>query len=123
MVIIRRLGALAVICALGLVTAFAASAAVAPGTIGAARIATPRCTAAGLSVLQNLSAGTVVSVTVANIPSTCGSATIQLTVNNGVTSASGSGSVPAAGGSVTVALGSAPAVAAVEQTDVVILGP
>jgi len=36
-------------------------------------------------VLQNLSAGTVVSVTVGALPAACGGATLQATVNNGVT--------------------------------------
>src|SRR5512141_1956480 len=119
MAMIRRLVPFGIIGGVGLATSFAASLATAPGSIGAARIATPRCTNAGLSVLQNLSGSTVISVTVGNLPATCGNATIQVTVNNGVASASGSGTVPAAGGSITVTVGSAPAVAAGEQTDVV----
>ncbi|MBI3750519.1 MAG: hypothetical protein HY263_02525 [Chloroflexi bacterium] len=120
---IGRPCAVVLVLALGVTGAFAASLSASTGTLGAARVATPRCTAAGLSVLQNLSSGTVVSVTVANLPSACGNATLQVTVNNGAANASGSGTVPAAGGSVTITLGSAPAVAAAEQTDLVIIGP
>ena len=101
----------------------AASLSLTSGTLGAATTATPRCTAAGLSVLQNLSAGTVISVTVGTLPAACGGATLQVTVNNGATNASGSAAVPGGGGSVTVTLGSAPAVTASEQTDLVLVGP
>lgn len=123
MTALRRTLALFVLCALGISTAYAASVATAPGSLGAARVATPRCTTAGLSVLQNLSGSTVVSVTVGNLPAACGNGTIQVAVNNGSVSATGSGTVPAAGGSITVTLGAAPAVAAGEETDVVVTGP
>jgi hypothetical protein len=101
----------------------AASLGLSSATLGATRIATPRCTAAGLTVFQNLSAGTVVSVTVAGLPAACGTATLQVTVNNGTVNASGSAAVPAAGGSVIVTLASAPVVTASEQTDLVLIGP
>ncbi|HKG57827.1 MAG TPA: hypothetical protein VKA85_11315 [Candidatus Limnocylindrales bacterium] len=105
------------------ILAAAASLSVSSGTVGAATVATPRCTAVGLTVLQNLSAGTVVSVTVGGLPAACGGATLQATVNNGSTFGSGSVAVPAGGGSVTVPLGAAPAVTAAETTDIVVLGP
>ncbi len=101
----------------------AASVAVSSHTVGAAAVTVPRCTNAGLSVLQNLSAGTVVSVTVAGLPAACGGSTLQATVNNGTTSGSGSAVVPVGGGSVTVTLGIAPAVATADETDIVVVGP
>jgi hypothetical protein len=101
----------------------AASLNLSSNAVGAAKASTPRCTAAGLTVFQNLSAGTVVSVTIGGLPAACGGATLQASVNNGVTNASGSVAVPAAGGSVTVSLGSAPLVTAVEQIDIVVIGP
>ena len=107
----------------GAVLGAAASVSLSSDTVGAARAATPRCTAAGLTVFQNLSAGTVVSVTVGNLPVACGLATLQATVNNGATNSSGSISLPAGGGSATVVLGSAQAVTAAEQTDLVVTGP
>jgi len=119
----RRIAAVIVVSATGAVVGAAASLSLTSGTLGAATTATPRCTAAGLSVLQNLSAGTVISVTVGTLPAACGGATLQVTVNNGVTNASGSAAVPGGGGSVTVTLGSAPAVTASEQTDLVLVGP
>jgi hypothetical protein len=103
--------------------ALAASLAVAPATLGARSVATPRCTAAGLSVLQVLSAGAVVSVTVGNLTAACGLASLQVTVNNGAVSGSGTATVPAAGGSMTINLSSAPAVTVSEETDLVITGP
>jgi hypothetical protein len=109
--------------AMGAVLGAAASLSFASGTLGAATAATPRCTTAGLTVRQNLSAGTVISVIVGALPAACGGATLQVTVNNGVTNTSGSAVVPAGGGSVTVALGSAPAVTVSEETDLVLVGP
>jgi hypothetical protein len=101
----------------------AASLSLTSATVGAATVATPRCTAVGLTVLQNLAGGTVASVTVSGLPAACGGGTLQATVNNGATFGSGSSVVPAGGGSVTVALGAAPAVAAAETTDIVVVGP
>jgi hypothetical protein len=114
------LGFLTLACA---AVGFAASVAVSSGSLGASTISVPRCTAAGLSVLQNLSAGTVVSVTVSGLPAACGGATLQVTVNNGLTNSSGSATIAAGGGSTTVTLAAAVAVTAAEQTDLVVVGP
>ena len=119
----RRTVAVVLLTAMGVVVGAAASLSFATGTLGAATTATPRCTTAGLTVLQNLSAGTVVSVTVGALPAACGGATLQATVNNGVTNGSGSAAVPGGGGSVTVTLSVAPSVTASEQTDLVLVGP
>ena len=101
----------------------AASVAISSGSLGAATIAVPRCTAAGLGVLNNLTAATVSSVAVSGIPANCGGATLQVTVNNGLTNSSGSAAIPAGGGMVTVTLALAVAVTGAEQTDAVIVGP
>jgi len=101
----------------------AASVAILSGSLGAATIAVPRCTTAGLGVLNNLTAATVSSVAVSGIPATCGGATLQITVNNGLTNSSGSIAIPAGGGTVTVTLAPAVAVTGAEQTDAVIVGP
>jgi hypothetical protein len=120
---LRRLVGLLLLSLAGASVGAAASLAVSSTTLGAARVTTPRCAVAGLTVFQNLSAGTVVSVTVGGLPATCGGGTLQATVNNGTVNAAGSAAVPAGGGSVTVTLGSAPAVAMAEQTDLVVIGP
>jgi hypothetical protein len=119
----RRLLGILLLGLTGAVFGAAASLAVTSSTLGAASTATPRCTAAGLSVLQNLSGTTVISVTVSGLPAACGTATLQVAVNNGVANATGSAAVPAGGGSVTVVLGSAPAVSTTEQIDLVLVGP
>lgn len=123
MSVLRRIVAVIVVTAAGAVIGAAASLSFASDTLGAAAAATPRCTAVGLTVLQNLSTGTVISVTVGALPAACGGATLQVTVNNGVTNGGGSATVPAGGGAVTVTLGSAPAVTAAVQTDLVLVGP
>lgn len=119
----RRLIGLLLVSVWWAVMAAAVSLAVTPRSLGARTVSTPRCTSAGHSVLQNLSAGTVISVTVGGLPAACGGATLQLTVNNGVTNSSGSVTVPAGGGSVTVVLAAAVAVTSAEQTDLVLVGP
>lgn len=120
---LRRIVAVILVIATGAVIGNAASLSFASGSLGAATTATPRCTTAGLTVFQNLTAGTVTSVTVGVLPAACGGATLQVTVNNGVTNSSWSAAVPGGGGSVTVNLPVPPAVTAAEQTDLVLVGP
>ena len=106
-----------------LAVGFAAGLSVGGGTLGMDSEITPRCTSAGLRVLQNVSGTTVVSVTVSSLPAACGGATLQVTVNNQLTSSSGSAAVPAEGGSVTVTFALAVAITAIEQVDLVLTGP
>jgi hypothetical protein len=121
--ILRRVVAVILVTATGSVVGAAASLSLASGSLGAATTATPRCTTAGLSVLQNLTAGTISSVTVGVLPAACGGATLQITVNNGAANSSGSAVVPGGGGSVTVTIAAPPAVTAAEQTDLILVGP
>ena len=107
----------------GATVAFAASLTFDGRSLGMDTETIPRCTSAGLSVLQNVSGTTVVSVTVSGLPSACGSATLQVTVNNLVTSSGGSATIPSGGGQVTVSLGTAVAITAAEQVDLVLTGP
>ena len=107
----------------GVGLAFAAGLSFDGRSLGMDAETTPRCTNAGLGMIQNLSASTVISVTVSNLPSGCGNATLQVTVNNQLTSSSGSATVPAGGGSVTVTLALAVAIAASEEIDLVLTGP
>jgi hypothetical protein len=119
----RRIADIVLIGAASASLGAAASVSFSSSTLGAARMATPRCTAAGLTVFQNLSGVNVISVTVGGLPPACGTATLQVTLDNGAANASGSAAVPAGGGSVTVTLGSALAVAVADQVDLVLVGP
>ncbi len=119
----RQALAIALLMATGVVVGAAASLSFTSSTLGAARTTTPRCTAASLTVLNNLTATTVSSVVVGALPGACGGATLQVTVNNGVANSSGSAAVPGGGGSVTVTLAVAVAVTANLQTDLVLVGP
>ena len=103
--------------------AFAAALPSTTGSLAANRVATPRCTSAGLLVIPNLTGANVSSVTVSSLPSACGGATIQVAVHNGATSSSGSATVPAGGGSATVTLAAAVPAATAEELDVVLTGP
>jgi hypothetical protein len=123
MVITRIAGLVAAIALLAAAIAFAASLTFDGRTLGMASIGTPRCAATGLGVIQNVSGSNVISVTVSGLPVACGTATLQVTVNNTAVSSGGSSSVPAGGGSVTVTLGSAIAIAAIEEVDLVLTGP
>jgi len=103
--------------------AFAASLTFDGRSLGMDNDTVPRCTTAGLGVVPNLSGTTVASVAVSGLPSGCGGATLQVTVNNLVTSSGGSAAVPAGGGSLTVTLAAPVAITAVEQVDLVLTGP
>ena len=119
----RRIIGIVLIGAMSAVVGAAASLSLSSNTPGAATTATPRCASAGLTVFQNLSGATVISITVGAIPAACAGATLQVTLNTGAANASGSAAVPAGGGSVTVTLASAPAVAVSDQIDLVLVGP
>jgi hypothetical protein len=120
---LRRLILLVALAPVGAAVALAASLTLNGDAIGAASISTPRCTTAGLAIVENLTVSNVVSATVTNIPASCANATIQVTVNNLVTSSGGSATVPAGGGSVTVTLAAPVALAAVNAVDLVMTGP
>jgi hypothetical protein len=120
---LRRIAIVIVVTAAGAVVGAAASLNLTSSSLGAATTSTPRCTTAALTVLQNLTAANVVSVTVGAIPAACGGATLQATVNNGVTNSGGSAVVPGGGGSVTVTIAVPTAVTASEETDLVLVGP
>jgi hypothetical protein len=119
----RRTAGLIILCLATAVLGAATSLAISSATLGAASVATPRCTSAGLGILHNVTAGNVVSVAVTGIPAACGGALVQATVNNGITSGSGSATAPAAGGGVTVTLGLVVPVTTAAQTDIVLVGP
>jgi len=120
---LRRLVLLGSLVPLGASIALAASLALNQDSLGAASLSVPRCTSAGLAVVQNLTGTNVISVTVSNIPPACANATLQATVNNTVTSSGGSVTVPAGGGAATVALGTPVAILGVHEIDLLLTGP
>jgi hypothetical protein len=107
----------------GLAAGSAAALSASSGQLGAATRTLPRCTAAGFTVTNDLSANTIVSVTIGGLPASCGGALLQAAVTDGTIIGSGSATVPASGGSVTVTLSSAPLLLAVDRTDIVLIGP
>jgi hypothetical protein len=107
----------------GLSVGFATSVGVNVRSLGAARVSTPRCTSSAVIVLPNLSGSNYVSVTVTGLPSSCGGATVQVAVNNGTSSSTGSTSIPSGGGSVTVSLAAPVSATTVAETDVLLTGP
>src|SRR5690349_20834076 len=101
------LGALAATVAVAVVSLTvgnAASLSTGSKSLGAQGVAVPRCDTDAYTIVQNLTSTNVVSVTVSGIASACATATMSATVNNGVTSSSGSATVPAGGGSLTITL-------------------
>ena len=123
MVTLRRIAVAILVAGTVALPAAAASINFSTATLGAGAAVPARCTSAGLSMLQNLSGTTVISVTITGLPAACGGATAQATVNNGTANSSGSATIAAGGGSVTVVLGAAVAVGTVEGTDIVVTGP
>lgn len=93
------------------------------GSLGAAKVAVPRCTTSDVTIVANVVLGAVVSTTISGLPSACGGATAQAAVNNGTSSSSGSAAVPAGGGSVTVTLAASITASTTLQTDVLLVGP
>lgn len=91
-------------------------------TLGANGLAVPRCDTNAVGVTQNLTAANVVSVTISNIDAACANGTLRVTVNNGTTTSSGSGTVPAGGGSLTVTITSI-AQQHADEVDFAISGP
>jgi hypothetical protein len=117
---------LAILLLLGLASSVigaAESLSVTSASLGAAALSVPRCTSAGLRVIQTLSGANVSSITVSNLPAGCGNALLQAAVNNGSTNGTGSSTVPVGGGSVTISLAPTPAAGTYEQTDIVLTGP
>jgi len=119
----RRIALLVLATSLLAEPALAASLAHTSGGLGAAAVATPRCTSAGLTVVPVFTLATISAVAVSGIPAACGNGTLQAAVNNGVTNSTGSIAVPGAGGSVTVTMAVAVALTASVQVDAVIVGP
>lgn len=101
----------------------AASLAFSGGSLGFAGVSTPRCTSAALSVTPVLTASTISSVTVAGLPAACGGAALSVTADNGVSSSSGSTTVPGGGGAVSVSLTGTASLIASVRIDLVLVGP
>ncbi len=91
--------------------------------LGTNSAAVSRCDTDGVSIVQNLSGSNVVGVTIGQIASACGGASLSVNVNNGTANSSGSGTVPAGGGSLTVSLAGGVAAKDSEEIDVSISGP
>ena len=101
----------------------ASSLSLASDTIGASSVSTGRCTATGLSVIQNLTVISVSSVSVGVLPAACAGGVLRVAVHNGTTSSEGSATIPGGGGTVTVTLAVAVPVTLAAQTDLVVSGP
>jgi len=92
-------------------------------SLGARSTSVTRCGSAALTAVPNLSGSSTVSVTVGNLPSACGGATIQVALNNGSAVSTGSSTVPGGGGSVTVNLAGSVAITTNQQIEVLLTGP
>jgi hypothetical protein len=103
--------------------ASAAGLAVSARSLGAATVATPRCTTSSLAVLPTLAGSAVASVTISGVPAACGGAMVRVTVNNGSAAGSGSMTVPAGGGTIVVPVTGSPTVDANVQIDLAMEGP
>jgi hypothetical protein len=91
--------------------------------VGAANVAVPKCSTAGMTAFENVTGSSIVSVTVSQIDAACAGGTLSLTVNNGTATGGGSAAVPGGGGSMTVALGTAFPFTNNASVDLVVAGP
>ncbi len=111
---------------LTLVAGHASSLSMASRSLGANGVAVPRCASGAFTILPTLSTdgkNNVVSVTVGAIPAACATGTLNLTLNDGTTNSSGSGTVGAGGGSLTITLATPVAAKDVDQIDISLNGP
>ena len=83
-------------------SALAASMSDSSRTLAAGNATVARCDTDGVKTVYVLTTTNVTSVTVSNISSGCAGATMKITINNQVTTSSGTGTVPAGGGSLTI---------------------
>jgi hypothetical protein len=113
----------AVVAVVSLTVGNAASLSTGSKSLGAIGVAVPRCDTDGFTILQNLSASNVVSVTVGGIAVACATGTMSATLNNGLLNSSGSATVPAGGGSLTITLALPVLASDAEQIDVSVVGP
>ena len=97
------------VAALGLVAAswavapgLAASLSGASGTLGGGNAAVTKCDADGVRSVFTPVGGNVTAITVSGVASACGGLTLNVVVNNGSTTTTGTGLVPIGGGSVVV---------------------
>src|ERR1035438_6583150 len=100
---IARLLATVVLVAAGTaVVGRAAGMAASSHPIGAGKITTPVCTSAAVTVVETVTTTFVTKLTLGNIPSACGGATIQVTITaGGAPYTPANQTVPAGGGPVT----------------------
>jgi hypothetical protein len=124
-----RVGALVVVLSTVLpLRGLAASLSTTTRTLGDGSAAVSRCDTDGMKVLLNFgtAVGTTssfVSATVSQISSVCAGATLAASVNNGATSSSGTGTVPAGGGTLTVMFAGAVLATDAAQSDLAVAGP
>jgi hypothetical protein len=112
-------GTIGVVAACWLGPALASSLAIGSGTLGTAASGVARCDTGVVSAFNYsaVSPFPILSVSVSGIASACGGGTLRVTVNTGLTTSSGSGTVPAGGGSMTVTLASSIAARDATQTE------
>jgi hypothetical protein len=119
-----RLGAALVVAAAVVVPVYglASSLNMTNRTLGDGSATVTSCDTDGVKVTPNITGTNVVSATIAGIASSCTNATLSVTVNNGLTNASGTGTVPTSG-TMTVTLATAVAATDGMQSDLSISGP
>jgi hypothetical protein len=124
---LSAVAAVALVLLCGLCFASAASMSTTTASLAAARIAVPRCSTAGIQVLETVTgggSGVVSPVVLNNIDAACAGGTLDLTLNSGGGSTvSASGTVPAGGGSMTLTLSPAPTLVVGGEVDIVVVGP
>jgi hypothetical protein len=124
-VIARLLATIALVVAGMAVVGGAAGLTAASHPIGAGQVATPVCTSAAVTVVETVTTTHVTKLTLSNIPSACGGATIEVTMVAGASTYSPANqTVPGGGGTVTETIpsGDIP-VSSTAQVGIVMEGP
>jgi len=121
--VVRLLATLLLVVAGSAVVGRASSLGGSSNTLGAAVAATPRCGTAGISMVE-VGGANISSLSLGNIPATCAGATLTATLNNnGGTTRTVTGTVPAGGGTMSLTITPTVPLTVAAQVDIVMTGP
>ncbi|HYA01274.1 MAG TPA: hypothetical protein VEK76_13145 [Candidatus Binatia bacterium] len=108
----------------GLVVSDAAGLSTSSRNLGAAQVATPRCSGSlsGIGLTENVPSGTsITTVTLTSVPASCDGAALVLTVSSGSTTGAAAWTV--AGTGTTLTLSTSVPLTSQTQADLVMTGP
>jgi hypothetical protein len=92
-------------------------------SLGSSNATVAKCDTDGFTVVYTISGANFSGVTIGQIASACGGASLSATINNGTANSTGTGTVPAGGGSLAVTFAAAVPAKDSTQLDISVNGP